>query len=242
RQAADGGRDGMRVADGTALLRGKERYVGGDAQLGARPDGPACRLDVLHAALRMPADEDATDSGGAFLASVHRLDAGIPQRLPYANTAEHQNAPYAPALQVIGGDTRGRNHLPIINRQSCGAQLRRLLRRRVGAAVGEERKRHLTRLERGQHFDRSRQELVAAERTIAEQQRAIDIEHNSPHGCPSARARARSSCGAHVESVRECVPPRSSSRKSLFTTLSCAMSRILRTRRSRSMTGFDPGS
>ena len=53
---------------------------------------------------------------------------------------------------------------------------------------------------------------------------------------------AASHDGAHGEGTPQLAPPRSSSLKSAFTTLSSATSRSLRTLRSRSMTGLDSGS
>ena len=48
--------DGVAVADGAALPRGEERHVGRHVEFRAGQDGMAGGLDVLHAAIRMPAD------------------------------------------------------------------------------------------------------------------------------------------------------------------------------------------
>ena len=232
----------MGVADGAPLPGGEERHVGGDAELGAPPDGLTGRLDILHATLGMPADVDAPDLRRTGLARVHRLDTGIAQCLSHPGSAEHQGAFDAAALQVIGGNAGRRDHLPVIYGQARRAQLRRLFRGRVGAAGGEQGKGHPARLECAQNLDRSGQKLIAAQRPVAEQQRAVDIEQHAADRGPSGRVRAGASGVSHTDSAPEPAPPRSSSRKSLFTTESSAMLRICKTRRSSSITGFESGS
>ena len=241
RQTADGSRDRKRIADRASLLGGEEGDVGGYAELSAAPDGLTGGLDVLHAALRMPADEDAPDLRCPGLAGVHRLDAGVAQSLPHASAPEDQRPPDAAALHVIRRDAGGGDHLLVIDGESDLTQLRGLLRRRVGTAVGEKREGHVPLFECAQDFDRSRQHLVATERAVAEEQRPVDVEHHALHRCGPARQAALHD-RTHAGSVREPAPPRSSSLKSDFTTLSSAMLRSFSTRRRSSITGFDSGS
>src|SRR2546429_839550 len=118
RQAADGRRDRKRIANRAPLPGGEEGHVGGYAELSAAPDGLTGGLDVLHAALRVPPDEDAPDLRCPGLSGVHRLDAGVAQSLPHANAPEDQRPPDAAALHVIRRDAGGRNHLLVIDGES----------------------------------------------------------------------------------------------------------------------------
>src|SRR5207237_3715540 len=101
REAADGRRDRKRIADRAPLLRGEEGDVGGDAELSAAPDGLTSGLDVLHAALRVPPDEDPADLRRARLSGVYRLDAGVAQSLAHADAPEDQHPADTAALHVI---------------------------------------------------------------------------------------------------------------------------------------------
>src|SRR5215469_12598721 len=58
RHATDRSANSERVPHLTPVSGREERDIGGDIQLRATPDGVAGRLDVLHAAFRMPSDVD----------------------------------------------------------------------------------------------------------------------------------------------------------------------------------------
>src|SRR6185436_186876 len=51
-----------------------------------------------------------------------------------------------------------------------------------GTPVGEHDKRDRALLQSAEHFNRTRQHLVATKRTVAEQQRAVEIEHEALDG------------------------------------------------------------
>ena len=93
------------------------------------------------------------------------------------------------------------------------AQLRRLLRRRIGAAIGQHDKGKRTLRKFGQQFGRARQNLIAAQGAVAQQQRAVQIEHQS------LQARRRSGCALLVMlfmRVARAIPPAAGRRSSSF--------------------------
>src|SRR5688572_22517710 len=79
--APDGARDRVRVSHRTALPGGKERYVGRDVELRTGPDRMTGSLDVLHSAIRMPADVDRVDFTRPWFSGMHGLDARLAQRI-----------------------------------------------------------------------------------------------------------------------------------------------------------------
>jgi len=161
--AANGAHDGERIADSTPLLGCKERYVGSHIEFGACPDCLARRLDVRHAAVRMPADIDRVDFRGAHIAGLSRFNAAFAQRLTDPPTSQHQHAFDAVSNHVIGRDARGREHLFVIDGKPHAAQASRVFRRRVGAPVGEHREGKLALLKRQQGFGGARKQVVGTQ-------------------------------------------------------------------------------
>ncbi len=171
------------------MFRREKRHVRGRVQLRAGPDGLARGLDVAHPELGVPADVDGVDLGRARFTGIHGLDAGLRERVTDAARAQHERPPDAATRHVLRRHARRRDHLRIVRRQARFPELRGLVRRRVSAAVRQQHERERTLLERGQRLDGAGQELIRAERTVTEQQRAVDIEHQSANlRCPIGAA------------------------------------------------------
>ena len=97
----------------------------------------------------------------------------------------------------IRGDARGRQHAIVRHREPVAAQLRGLLRRRIGAAIGQDDKRHPATREFRQYIDRTRQDVVTAQRAVAQQQRAVQVEHE-PLDAGERPGRGRGDLACHA--------------------------------------------
>ncbi len=180
RQAADGGDDGVGIADRPPLLGGEEGHVRGDIELGARPDRLRRRLDVAHVAVRVPADVDGLDVLLAGFAWEHRLQANLGEGEGDAGGAQHQDPLDALPREIVGRDAGRGEHLVVVDIEADAAQLRGLFRRRKGAAVGEQHEGYGAGLQRRHHFQRARQHGVALARAVAEHEGAVHVEHEAP--------------------------------------------------------------
>ena len=103
---------------------------------------------------------------------------------------------------------------PVWHGQAQDAKLRCLFGGGIGRSIGKDNERNAARLQRAQDFDGARQQAVAAQRTVAEDQRAVEIEHESFDGpqpfLPTIAART------HAHGSTAAAGPRSSSLKPCF--------------------------
>ena len=139
-------------------------------------------MNVCHAALGVPRDIDCIRTRRAVLAGAHGGDPFPGQRIHNALRAEHQHPAKAALTEHMAGDAVGREEMRIRDGQAERAQARPLLRGRVSAAIGQRQKGRVAILQMGEQFHRAGQELIAAQRLVAEDQRAIEIEHEATRG------------------------------------------------------------
>ncbi len=125
----------------------------------------------------MPADIDRIHLARARLTGEDSLDSGRLQRETDSARAQDERALDA----VSGHDFRRyagrREHLLIGYGQSELAQLGGLLRWRIRAAIRQHDERDRSIFQCREHLGGARQQFIAAERPVAEQQRAVEIEH-----------------------------------------------------------------
>ena len=203
----DGADDRVRIAHRPALPGGEERHVGSHIEPRARPDCMTGGLNGLHRALRIPADIHGLNIPFVTPTRRHGFDSRLAQGVPDAGAAQNEHTPHAIADHEIGRNAGRSEQALVAHREAGAAQFRRLLRRRIGAAIGQHHEGDGTTLECTQQLSCARQDFITAQGSVAQQERAVQIEHESlkarqrgglataPHGSALRRISAAPNAG-----------------------------------------------